>query len=106
MIFGVANNAVRVPFDINPSGRGVGGIVTWLWLQEAGNIWRRTDLVVRVSSRADKYSAVAGDAVDPSGGASITTVYRSAAGPAASRSVHTYRYVETSHVFDIVRNNE
>lgn len=74
--------------------------VTWLWLQEAGIARRRTDLAARVSSRADKYSAVAGDAVEASGGASITTVYRSAADPAASRSVHTYRYVETPHVLE------
>lgn len=59
---------------------------------------RRTDLAVRVGSRADKYSALAGDAVEPSGGASITTVYRLAADPAASRSVHCYRYVKTLRV--------
>lgn len=35
-IFSIANTAVRVPFDIDPSGRGVDGIVTWLWLQETG----------------------------------------------------------------------
>lgn len=80
-------------------------LVTWLWLQEAGITRRRTDLAARVSSRADKYSAVAGDAVKASGGASITTVYRSAADPADSRSVHTYRYVETQHVFDASCNN-
>lgn len=73
-----------------------GQFVTWLWLQEAGITRRRTDLAARVSTKADKYSAVAGDAAKASGGASITTVYRSAADPAASRSVHTYRYVETN----------
>lgn len=61
--FSEANTAVRVPFDIDPSGRGVDGIVTWLWLQETGTIRRRTDLAIRVSSRADKYSAVADDTV-------------------------------------------
>lgn len=75
--------------------RVLGQLVTWLWLQEAGITRRRTDLAARVSSKADKYSAVAGDAAKASGGASITTVYRSAADPAASRSIHTYRYVET-----------
>lgn len=107
----LASYAVRVGTVFHPDGRGVGvqvhrgHCVTWLWLQEAGITRRRTDLAARVSSSADKYSAVAGDAVEASGGSSISTVYRSAADPAASRSVLLHRYVETSHLRYLLSDN-